>query len=341
MRPCSPELASAADHAACRALIRTGSRSFHAATLLLPPRLRPATRALYAFCRLADDVVDEAKVAAPLARLHERLDRVYAGRPFPIAADRALADVIRQHALPRAIPEALLEGFAWDAEGRRYADIGELRSYAARVAGSVGVMMAVLMGVRDPVLLARACDLGVAMQLSNIARDVGEDAAAGRLYLPLDWLADAGVDPDAWLADPAHTPAIAAVVRQLLGEADRLYARANAGIAGLPLACRPAIGAARLLYGGIGQEVERSANPLRSRAVVPRHRKAWLLARLPGLVLLPRPRDLSPPLDEVRFLIDAVPPAPRARPMRPAQPAPSRVVWLLDLYERLERRDLA
>ena len=99
------------------------------------------------------------------------------------------------------MPDALFEGLQWDCEGRRYEDLEALHAYAARVAGAVGVMMALLMGVRDADALARACDLGVAMQLTNIARDVGEDARAGRLYLPLDWLREAGLDPAAFLAD--------------------------------------------------------------------------------------------------------------------------------------------
>ena len=96
--------------------------------------------------------------------------------------------------MPRILPDALLEGLAWDAMGRRYATLSDLRAYSARVASAVGAMMCVLMRVRDRDALARACDLGVAMQLTNIARDVGEDAREGRLYLPTDWLAGAGVD---------------------------------------------------------------------------------------------------------------------------------------------------
>jgi phytoene synthase len=156
------------------------------------------------------------------------------------------------------LPEALLEGLAWDAEGgRRYEDLPALEAYAARVAGSVGCMMAVLMGVRDRAALARACDLGVAMQLTNIARDVGEDARAGRLYLPLRWLREAGVDGDEWLVRPVFDPAVAGVVRRLLLAADELYRRAGAGIAALPSDAGPESAPPGLLYAGIGREVER------------------------------------------------------------------------------------
>ncbi|MBD0273222.1 MAG: phytoene/squalene synthase family protein, partial [Acetobacteraceae bacterium] len=272
----------AADLAACRALLRGGSRSFHAASLLLPARVRAPATALYAFCRLADDAVDlDGGRPAAVARLRERLARAYEGRPLPIPADRAFAAVVSRHGIPRALPEALLEGLAWDAEGgRRYEDLPALEAYAARVAGSVGCMMAVLMGVRDRGALARACDLGVAMQLTNIARDVGEDARAGRLYLPQRWLREGGVDPDAWLARPAFDPALAAVVRRLLRAADELYHRAGAGIAALPAGCRPGIRAAGLLYAGIGREVERRGfDSVGARARVPGSRKAALLLR--------------------------------------------------------------
>ena len=105
--------------------------------------------------------------------------------------------------MPRALPEALLEGLAWDAMGRRYETLSGLFDYSARVAAAVGAMMCVLMGVRDANALARACDLGVAMQLTNIARDVGEDARARRIYLPLDWLDEAGLAPRGDLRRPA------------------------------------------------------------------------------------------------------------------------------------------
>jgi phytoene synthase len=213
----------------------------------------PAT-VLYAFCRQADDAIDLGDdPAAALTGLRARLDAIYAGAP--LAGDAAFAEVVSAYEIPRTLPEALIDGMAWDAAGRRYATLEELLDYAARVAGAVGVMMALLMGVRDERGLARAADLGVAMQLTNIARDVGEDAAAGRLFLPLDWLAAAGIDAAEFLAAPRFTPALGGVVARLLAQADELYARARAGIAVLPAACRPGIAAARRIYAAIGREV--------------------------------------------------------------------------------------
>src|SRR4051794_1657885 len=281
----SEPVLSPADLEACRRLLAGGSKSFHAASKLLPRRVAEPATALYAFCRVADDAIDLDPGAMALPRLRERLQRAYAGQPLPQPADRALAAILARYAIPRALPEALLEGFAWDREGRRYATLPELTAYAARVAGTVGAMMALLMEERRPAVLARACDLGVAMQFSNIARDVGEDAWAGRLYLPLDWMREAGLDPEAWLAAPAFDVRLAGVVRRLLGEAEALYHRAGGGIARVPLACRRGIGAARWIYAEIGHEVARQGfDSVSRRAVVSGRRKAVLLARSFGAI---------------------------------------------------------
>ena len=173
------------DMEACREAIRHGSLSFHMASRLLPASVRDPSLALYAFCRLADDAVDlQQEKAAAVLRLQDRLERIYDGRPDNAAADRAFARVVEEFEMPRALPDALLEGLAWDAMGRKYETLSELFDYSARVASAVGVMMCVLMRVRDPHALARACDLGVAMQLTNIARDIGEDALEKRISGP-------------------------------------------------------------------------------------------------------------------------------------------------------------
>ena len=329
-----------ADIAACRALLKNGSRTFHAASKVLPRKVADPAIALYAFCRLADDAVDlGTDRAAAVARLRLRLDGCYRGQPMPHPADRAFAAVVAQFAIPRELPEALLEGLQWDAQSRRYETLNDLTAYAARVAGSVGAMMTLVMGARAPEVVARACDLGVAMQLTNIARDVGEDARAGRLYLPLQWLREAGIDPEAFLARPAFSPEIATVVQRLLDAAEVLYARGGLGIAHLPLSCRPGIHAARALYAEIGREVERAGlDSIAQRAVVSTRRKLAVLARrlaFAGPIAAP---DFAA-LAETQFLIDAVVATPlRARTPR-GRPVEDRVVWVLDLFTRLERRD--
>ncbi|WP_243735545.1 phytoene/squalene synthase family protein [Dongia mobilis] len=331
-----------ADIVACARLIRGGSRSFHAASLLLPRRVRAPAYALYAFCRLADDAVDLGGGSAALDALRRRLDDLYAGRPAPIAADRAMAAVVREFAIPIDLPAALLEGFAWDLAGRRYADLPQLRAYAARVAGSVGAMMALLMETRDEDSLARAGDLGMAMQLSNIVRDVGEDAAAGRLYLPLDWLAAAGIDAERFLARPVFDARLAGIVSRLVQAADQHYRRADPAITRLPFACRPGIAAARWLYAEIGNEVLRQGgDSVTRRAVVSGRRKVWRLTQAVGVqlaltVLAGRSGSDDVPTHELRFLVEAVRCSPVAAP-RKARSFDEEAGWVIDLFHRLER----
>jgi phytoene synthase len=340
-----PASTAAADLAACRELLNGGSRTFFAASLLLPPRLRNPAMAIYAFCRVMDDIVDsDGDGSAAAAGLRERLDRAYAGQPLPSPVDRAFADAVARHAIPRALPDAMLEGFAWDLAGRRYEDLAELCSYAVRVAGTVGAIMAALIGARKPEIVARACDLGVAMQLTNIARDVGEDARAGRLYLPLSWLRETGIEPEEWLVRPVFSEPLGRVVARLLRAAEILYRRADAGIACLPAGCRPGIRAARLLYAEIGREIEHvGCDSVSQRAVVPRRRKAQLLSRM----LIARSTTCGldvAPLPQARFLVDAVAasrPAPSDAALRSIRwwsPA-DRVVWVVDLFAQLERRE--
>ncbi len=325
-----------ADLAACRALLNGGSRSFYAASLLLPARVRRPATALYAFCRVADDMIDEGDPPVALAELHRRLDGIYADRPADFPEDRALAAVVAIHRLPRLLLDRLLEGFAWDAEGRRYDDLPALQHYAARVAGTVGAAMAVLMGVRDPAALARACDLGVAMQLTNIARDVGEDARAGRLYLPVDWMRAAGLTPEAFLADPAPSPALSALVTRLLGAAATLYHRADSGIAALPVACRPGIFAARHLYAAIGAEVIRAGgDSVTARARVARRDKLRLAARSLAAATRSIPLAADPPLLATAELVQAVSAAP---PRAPGRSIEERLVWVVTLFGELEAR---
>jgi phytoene synthase len=332
------------DMEACRDAIRHGSLSFHAASKLLPEKVRDPALALYAFCRLADDAVDlhEDKTAAVL-RLRDRLDDVYAGRPRDAAADRAFAAVVEEFRMPRALPEALLEGLAWDAIGTRYDSLSGLHDYSARVASAVGAMMCVLMGVRDAHALARACDLGVAMQLTNIARDVGEDAFHRRLYLPLDWFAEAGMDPEAFLDDPLPSDPIRAIVKRLLAEADRLYVRAEPGVAHLPVRCRPGIFAARHIYAGIGEAVRRNGyDSISWRGRTSRRQKiGWLgLAMLRAGATVVGPRSAivyARPLPETAFLVEAA----AERQAQSSRWGEGRAGALVEVFAQLEARDRA
>ncbi len=328
------------DAQACRELMRGGSKSFYLSSLALPQRVRAPATALYAFCRVADDAIDNSdEPARALADLQARLDAVYAGTPRADVADRALAAVVADAQLPRLLIDALLEGFAWDAQGRRYETIADLHDYAARVAGTVGAMMALVMETRDARSLARASELGVAMQLTNIARDVGEDARNGRLYLPLAWMREAGLDPKAWLTDPQFDERVARVIARLLAEAERLYARGECGVCDLPRDCRPAIQAARLVYAEIGHALEAAGlDSVHRRTVVGTGRKLALLMRACGAVLRSPGHPIaagaaSEPLPAVRFLVDAA-----ATSELPARTFYQRTLRIVDLFERQGHR---
>ncbi len=328
MRSADPRLA--ADLAVCHELLRRGSRSFWAAGQLLPPDQRDAFAAVYAFCRTADDAVDTGRPGpGTLRALTVRIDQVYAGREPLAAGDYALSRTVAAYRIPRTVFDALIEGFAWEVEGRRYRTESDLYAYAARVASCVGAAVTIIMGRRDAETLARACDLGLAMQLTNVARDVGEDARKSRLYLPSTWMRAEGLDPDAFLARPVFTPALGRVVRRLLGAADVLYARADQGIERLPARCRPAIRAARLIYADIGRVIARAGyDSVSRRAVTSAPRKLWFAARALAAEErgAPAPRDGCPPLAETRFLVEAA--AAPFQPGRPHQPRPPRSLRL-------------
>ncbi|MBU3648243.1 MAG: phytoene/squalene synthase family protein [Limnohabitans sp.] len=343
----SPELNfDSNDLQACVAMMQGGSKTFFAASRLLPPRVRTAAIALYAFCRVADDLVDEAQAGdTPLVELGLRLDAIYAGTPHDHVEDHALSLVVQQYKLPRHLLDALIEGFTWDADGHTYDSIEDLHAYGARVAGSVGAMMCWIMGPQSMDTLARACELGVAMQLTNIARDVGHDASIGRLYLPREWLRQAGVDPDLWMTRPTFTPAIAQVVQRLLDEADRLYRQAHSGIAALPPDCRAAICAASMIYAEIGHQLRREGlDSVNKRTVVSTTRKLMLLASAWTQVHWIRVSDHTPtPLAAILDLVTGCQAATQqssGEAYFPNRAMPQRVAWMLELFERRESERL-
>ncbi len=255
--------------------LAAGSKSFALAGRLLPRSCRDDAAVLYAWCRRCDDAVDLAGPelrAEALRRMRRELEAAYAGHETFDPVLRAFGEVVRRRRIPRRYPSQLLDGFQMDVEGATYPSLGALLGYAYCVAGTVGVMMAHVMGVTQPGPLRRAAHLGIAMQLTNICRDVDEDWRNGRLYLPRELLAaqeGARFDPTA----------ARRAVRGLLGEADRFYASADAGLGALRFRCAVAIRAARLIYADIGRVIAARGHDVRRRAVVSRGRKLWLAAR--------------------------------------------------------------
>ncbi|MEM7447401.1 MAG: phytoene/squalene synthase family protein [Myxococcota bacterium] len=302
----------ASDLATCESLLRFGSRSFYLASRLLPPKVRKAAIATYAFCRQADDAIDEGQ---DLDSIRKRIADVYgeAHSELPTdqapahPADRALRKVVREHAIPKEVFDLMLQGFHWDLEGRPYESLDDLLEYCVRVASTVGVLMSTVMGRRDTEALFRACDLGVAMQLTNIARDVGEDAQSGRLYLPRDWLRSEGIDADRWLENPAFKPEIARVVARLLREADRYFASAEPGIHLLPWESRVAIQAASVAYADIGNQIRKKGfDSVNHRAYTSSRRKLWLLLKSGSKVVMPKKADSEPRLKQAEALVQTM-----------------------------------
>ncbi|MEM1105520.1 MAG: phytoene/squalene synthase family protein [Pseudomonadota bacterium] len=331
---------SGQDRRALRAIIAQGSHSFHAASRLLPAAVQAPAFALYAFCRACDDAIDEEGGGAErLARLRQRLADAYRGAPADTPVDRAFAAAAAHHQIPEALPAALIEGLAWDDGGRTYPSLDALDAYAARVAGTVGAMMALVMGARSRQALARATDLASAMQLTNIARDVGEDARRGRLYLPRDWLAEEGIDPAEFLARPAMSPGLGRCVRRLLAAADALYGRGLTGIAHLPPGCRAGIRAAGRIYQDIGADIARAQfDSVSRRARVSGPRKLARVAQALAMGPLPAlPASPAPALAANQFLVDAA-----AVTRRASVPAPlsdlSPVDRILEICLRLQTR---
>jgi phytoene synthase len=344
----SPPVSLPYDLEACTKLMRGGSKSFFAASRLLPVRLRPPAIALYAFCRLADDAIDEGDdPVLAMVDLKSRLAAIYAGRPGSEEADRALTIVVHRYGIPVGLLEALLDGFLWDSQGRRYENLADVEAYGARVAGTVGAMMSIIMGASTDTAIARASELGVAMQLTNIARDVGADARMGRLYIPRAWFREIGMDADAWLANPVFDSRIAGFTQRLLLRADALYRRGEFGLAELPWDCRPAIQAARLVYAEIGKQLEREGlDSVNHRTVVSTARKLALLARAATVaVKAPAVPDVTlSPVPAIHYLVDIVSrernPLAHEKPWTvPVRSFDERVVWMVELFGRLEQRE--
>ena len=275
--------------------IEVGSKSFAAAAKLFDARTRRGVLMLYAWCRHCDDMVDGQELgfaaAAPaphaaghdpvkeLALLRDQTRRAYAGERMADPAFAAFQEVALNHAIEPRYAYDHLAGFAMDVEDARYETIDDTLRYCYHVAGVVGLMMASIMGTRDPAVLDRACDLGLAFQLTNIARDIVDDARIGRCYLPAAWLREAGIPPDE-IALPRHRAALAGIAARLVDHAEPYYDSAYAGLAALPLRSAWAIATARLVYRQIGIVVKRRGpRAWDERAGTSKPTKLWLLLR--------------------------------------------------------------
>ena len=249
-----------------RETINEGSKSFALASRFLAPGVRKHASLLYAYCRYADDLVDgqtmghgqindyrtgqAERVAALRNRTEAALDGDVGDNPYLVS----LARVVSETGMPKQYPRHLVDGFQMDADQRRYVTLSDTIDYGYHVAGVVGVMMAWVMGVRDDAVLDRASDLGIAFQLTNIARDVVDDARAGRVFVPDELLTDAGAPTDpARLAERRSWPAAYTAALGLLDAAEPYYMSAGKGIPHLGYRNGWAIETARTVYREIGE----------------------------------------------------------------------------------------
>ena len=277
--------------AAAHASIARGSKSFALAARLFDAPTRERASLLYAWCRACDDIVDGqdhghgmARVAnapARVAEIREKTARALAGRAVGDAPFDAFRLFAAETAMPARFAYDLIDGFALDADDWRPRSERDLHRYCYHVAGSVGCMMAIAMGVdpADEATLDRACDLGMAFQLANIARDVEEDDRAGRCYLPVEWLVEMDMPPGQHMKPPFRDRLVVLVAR-LTRQAARYEASARVGAARLPYRSRAAVLAAAGIYGGIARAVERrGAHAWDHRATTSRRQKLALVGR--------------------------------------------------------------
>lgn len=254
-----------------RDVMKQHARSFSWAAFFLPRDRHDDAAVVYAFCRLVDDLVDEAPDIPTGAAAIEKLIAELHGHDDPRELVAAYREVATRSGIADDAAEHLAEGVQSDAGEVLLQSDRDLIRYCYRVAGVVGVMMCGVLGVQDPRALPHAIDLGIGMQLTNICRDVLEDAERGRVYLPEERLRAIGVS-HAELLDAARRDEldIRHVVRDLLALAERYYLSAEAGMRFIPARSRAAILAASRIYRAIGQRLLRKgANPLSGRTIVP------------------------------------------------------------------------
>jgi len=263
--------------------------NFYYSFLVLPPDKRQAIIAVWDFCRAVDDAVDEAGVGEParsqIARWRTELGAVFDGRPPQTSQGRMLAPLVKQFNLPRAAFEALIEGVEMDLDSRRYESFTDLYEYCIRVASAIGLICLEIFGYDDPRSREYATDLGVALQLTNILRDVPEDLSRGRVYIPQDELRAHGCTEGdlarevSEAGNGVRSPNVKALLRQQADRARTYYCKAAAE---LPLVDRRRLAAAEIMsaiYRGILSRIERADYDVFSRVVrIPRPQRAVIAA---------------------------------------------------------------
>ena len=270
-----------ADYARCAQVTRASRSSFYYAFILLPPERRRALHAVYAFCRFVDDIADDEGIREPaelLARWREELGRVYEGAPTR-ALSRALADSVRRFAIPRNLFEEIIAGVEMDLMHKRYATFEQLRPYCYRVASALGLICIEIFGYRNPSAKTYAENLGLALQITNILRDVREDAERGRIYLPLEDLARFDVSEEEILRG-VYSPNFVALMEFEARRAQELYASAQRALAPEDRSTLLTAEAMRLIYAALLEQIVKSNyRVLDRRHSLSAPRKLYLVGR--------------------------------------------------------------
>ena len=280
-----------ADYERCAQITRRSRSSFYYAFILLPPERRRALHAVYAFCRFIDDIADDESIREPAAllkRWREELDRVYTGVPTR-ALSRALADSARRFAIPRELFEEIIAGVEMDLSRKRYQTFAELRPYCYRVASALGLICIEIFGYRNPSAKLYAENLGLALQLTNILRDVREDAERGRIYLPLEDLARFHVSEDEILRG-VYSANFVSLMDFEAKRAQELYTAAQAALAPEDRSTLLTAEAMRLIYAALLERIIKSNYRVldRRHSISAPHKlylvgRAWAVGRLGAL----------------------------------------------------------
>ena len=275
----------------CHAALRQGSKSFSSAAKIFSPAVRDNVAMLYAWCRFCDDVIDDQHLGIgkrthfglpsekKIELLYELTTNAVEGKNFVDPAFEGLHEVVRKCKIPTHLPFDLLNGFAMDVSDRQYRSLEDMLDYCYHVAGVVGVMMSMVMGERRSSILVRAADLGIAFQLTNIARDIVEDAKRDRIYLPQDWLDEVGLRA-AEITRPEHRTLVRLLAERILDAAEPYYGSARIGLRSLPFRASWAVAAALEVYRDIGVLIRaKGSRAWDERVSTSKARKLYCLGR--------------------------------------------------------------
>lgn len=279
----SMPVAQPSDYAAAESITRAHAKTFYFASRFLGKEKRNAAFAVYAVCRISDDAVDQPQLLdqhAMLARVAEGIARAYGTAELPPGVWRAFRATVRQYDIPQRYFDVLLSGMEMDLQQSRYATFAELHEYCYRVAGIIGLIMLKLFGQHSGEAPEHAMALGVAMQLTNILRDIREDAARGRIYLPQDEMRACGVTEADIFAGRVTAP-FRELIKCQIARARRFFAQGETGIPMIAdTRARLVTLAMRELYAAILNEIEAlDYDVFAQRAYVSTPRKLWLLIK--------------------------------------------------------------